>query len=280
LPELDDLVNYAIIVAVAAALILMVTGRFFDLSIDRQSSVQTRATINLLQDIVTEGPFLVTDSAGNKMKLMVDMQKYGSGSSLNLIECCDSVQYDYKFSIGKHAATQQDAESIAELVVQPISDVRSNYVSVDREIQIGDSCYTSFGLGNKITSSVPVSACEAGASGCEPAVAYMETTHTPLSEISYWISQACQSSYDLSKRIPLAASEYASAADLKVDNEQKTVCIVGNCRRFYCDRDIEVLADESMVADIPWSLPPKSCNFASVVREQGEIKIIGRFGGS
>lgn len=280
MPELEDLVNYAIIVAVAAALILMVTGRFFDLSIDRQSSVQTRATINLLQDIVTEGPFLVTDSAGNKMKLMIDMQKYNSGSNTDFIGCCDSVQYDYSFSIGRHVERPSDSSSVAELLVRPISHVRSNYLEIGRFIDAGDACYTEFGLGNKITASVPVSACNGNSPGCDPAVAYMETTHTPLSEISYWISQACQSSYDLSKRIPLAVADYANSNDLRVDNDEKTVCIAGNCRKFYCNKEIEVLADESMHADIPWSIPAKSCNFVSVVREQGEIKIVGRYGGS
>lgn len=286
--ELEDIVNYTIIVALAVALVLMITGRFFDLTVERQSSVQIRSTINLLQGIVTDGPYLVTDHLGNNLKLMIDSRKYTGkieiprpkdfeGRIFNeLVSCCDSIQYDYKFAIGDYKKTGRDILDANEvkLVVGPsLGSVKSNYLVVGEALELSDQCYTSFGLGNKLASSVPVSICDGDLTYCNPGVAYIETAHTPLAEISYWITQACESKYDLSKRIPLAEKDYVDETYLKVDNVNKEICLKDNCRRFYCDKEIKTGADDSLTGEIPWIFPPKMCNFAKITTKGGEMTI-------
>lgn len=273
MPEIEDLVNYAILIAVAAAIILMITGRFLDLSVERQESVQTRATINLLQKIVTEGDFLMRDSGGNKMKLAVNMSEY---PSKGIGECCDSVQYEYRFAISQESEKGIREDGTNKIFVKPIGGaVKTNFE--DRRThgayQAGNFCYTGFEIGQSIGASVPVNVCEDGdVNKCEQGVAYLETTDSPLAQMSYWITQACNSRFDLSKRIPLADGDYEDGRDVKVDGDE--ICFKGVCKKFSCDLEVTDNAiDENLLGQKVRSFPAERCDFIRIVREGNSVTI-------
>lgn len=267
MPELEDLVNYAILIAVAVGVILFITGKFIDLSIERQLSTQSRATINLLQTIVTEAPFLMTDSQGNKLKLMIDENEFESSG---LIGCCDSVQYDYKFGIGKY---DRYVASLGN-IVKPILDIKTNYEG-SGDFTRNDFCYTGFAIGTKSAASVPVNICEDGnLNNCGQAIATIETTISPLSELSYWIAQACSSEFDLSKRIPLSKDDYRDGKDLKIEDGNK-VCFKGTCKEFSCGTGVKGDVDPTLLDQpVPKFPLDARCHFAKVVREGAEVKVI------
>lgn len=278
--ELEDLVSYAILIAVAVAIILMVTGKFIDLSVERQTSVQSRATINLLQDIVTESPILMTDSNGNKLKLVIDKKKYNDNAG-SLIECCDSVQYDYKFGIGEYGEDTRAGFNAKQVDGMP---TKTNYVSGSGDFELEDPCYTEFGIGLKSSAKVPVNVCEGGLNDCKQRIASIETTDTPLSELSYWIAQACSSKFAVSKRIPLSLKDYQNEGDITVDSSKKEICLHNNCKKFSCDGDVNGdrpdLADKDLFEQkVPGSIfalkVDQTCNFVKVVRDNsGTVSII------
>lgn len=272
--DIEDVVNYAILVAVVVAFLLMVTGKFFDLSVERQTATESRATINLLQKIVTDGPFLVTDSGGDKMKLMVDMSKYTDPKIPDLTKCCDSVQYDYRFAVGEYSGTVNSGGDDVPLVdAKP--PVRSNYdlQSPDAGLNMADACYSEFAIGASTGSEVPVNLCERNdPNTCTQGIAKIEVTDTPLSELSYWITQLCKSDYDASKRIPLAVSDFVTGSDLTIDNSKKTVCLHGMCKGFVCDQDVQYAYDSTLMRNkVSKFLGDLTCNFAVVSRENGQM---------
>lgn len=276
MPEIEDLVNYAILIAVTVAIILMITGKFIDLSVERQTSVQSRATINLLQSIVTDSPFLMKDSQGNKLKLMIDKDEYDKSGPASLTECCDSVQYGYRFGVGKNP----DSESRINI---PSSEIKHNYQSGTGKLEDeGSFCYTGFTLNVKSAANVPVNICHEDLNNCEQGSAYIETVNSPLAELSYWITQACSSEFDLSKRIPLSEKDYKNGNSIEINNNDKTVCFADTCKKFSCDKIVDAdrpeLVDSSLqYQKVPRTLGTESCHFAKVVREGGVISLLEAF---
>lgn len=259
MPEIEDLVNYAILVAVVAGVLLMITGKFLDLTVERQTSTQTRATINMLQKVVSEGDFLMTDSMGNKLKLMIDKTKLASAK---LEECCQSLQYDYAFSVGhfKGLAESKKKIEIAAVSGSPLTnyDGKLDYDEVDR-------CYYDFGIGRKSLADVPVNVCDGDLNKCNQGVAQLESENSPLSELAYWITQACAFDQDLSKRIPLSVEDYVNSDDVKVSGD--TVCFKGACKKFSCPDGVEVKEDveEGLLGQQISSFPPRYCDIVRVV---------------
>ena len=295
MPEIEDLVNYAIVIAIAAAIILMITGRFIDLSVERQTGTQNRATINLLQKIVTESPFIAEDSAGNKLKLMIDVGKFDRSDNLDLLECCDSVQYDYRLAVGRYLT---DASLIAQgaveenpltlglyvdefLVADRIGEAK--FVGNPTGFEKASGCYSDFGIGLRTTATVPVNLCEdENLNNCEQGVAVLETVDSPLSQISYWITQACNSPFGLSKRIPLDPKDYNDPSDIVI--RDNTVCLEGGCKTFECgSKEVSIAQDASLMGPdgkgerinrFPFSY---SCNFARVLNQDGDVTLFVGF---
>ncbi len=263
MPEVEDLVNYAILIAVTVAIILFFTGKFIDLSLERQTSVQSRATINLLQSIITQSDILMEDSHGNKLKLAVDRNGYGAA---DLTKCCDSVQYDYRFSVGEVSDPRNVVSGF---------DTKTNY-DAGESLNIGDYCYTGFVIGVKSAADVPVNICGNDLNSCSQGVARLETTNSPLSELSYWITQACNSKFDLSKRIPLSRDDYRTGDDITI-KDGNVICLKGNCKKFACGKSIGTEAGdpkELLDQEVPRFPLPAYCNFAKVVRVGGVVKVI------
>lgn len=258
MPEVQDLVNYAILVAVVAGVLLMVTGKFLDLTVERQTSTQTRATINLLQKVVSEGDFLMTNSVGEKLKLMVDKTKL---AATKLEDCCQSLQYDYVFSVGQFEGVAKSKKTIE---IAAVSGPLTNYegkLEYDRD----SDCYYSFGVGRRSAADVPVNICEGDVNKCEQGVAQIETENSPLSELSYWITQACNFDQDLSKRIPLSTKDYISSNDVKIVGD--SVCFKGACKKFSCHEGVEVKEDveEGLLDNQITSFPARYCDIVRVV---------------
>lgn len=268
-------------------MILMITGRFLDLNVERQTSVQPRATINLLQTAVTEGPFLMTDSSDNKLKLMIDRTKFDSS---DLKECCDSVQYDYKFSIGESPEVEDVGEMIS-YTYRPEFKILTNYeidaeYKGEREIDTESFCYTGFGLNSKSAASVPVNICDGDLNKCNQGVAVLETTNSPLSELSYWITQACKADFDLNKSIPLDPNDYFVGNDVQIKNGN-LVCLKGVCKKFECDIKFDgaapissvrsVIGNKDELLDQVFPRPltdPEKCHYVKVVRDGGDVFIL------
>lgn len=282
---LEDMVDYAILIAVAIAIVLLITGKFIDLSVDRQTSVQSRATINLLQDIVTDSDFLMKDSAGNNMKLMVDQSKLGGSDPT---KCCDSVQYDYKFAVGN---SKPLSTSPATYLVTPTKDaggggiVKTNYVGPG-SYDLGSFCYTGFGVGNKFGAEVPINVCKDGdVTQCTQAVAHLETTDSPLSEMSYWLTQICSFTSDSSKRITLSEKDYTKGDDLTIEQDGggNRVCMGSGagktCKSFECKVTVSSNIALSTLAnqDVPNFPLPEKCNFVKIVRKDGKVSVIEPF---
>lgn len=260
------MLNYAILVAVAAAVILMITGKFIDLGIERQTSVQSRATISLLQDIVTEGPLLMEDSQKNKLKLMIDRKKIADA---DLTGCCDSVQYSYKFGVSDDSKCTE-----AGCEVKISGPVLENYVG-SGGFEDTSFCYTGFSLGVRAAANVPVNICEEeDLNKCNLGIARIETVDSPLAELSYWITQACSAEFDFSKRIPLSENDYKGEDSISIDNAQKKVCLGDTCKKFYCDKSVSLETDSGLWHnEVPKFPLPEHCHIAKVVKEGGSVTL-------
>lgn len=259
------MLNYAILVAVAAAVLLMITGKFIDLGVERQTSVQSRATISLLQDIVTEGPFLMEDSQKNKLKLMIDRTKLAGA---DLTGCCDSVQYSYRFGVSDDSKC---TEAGCEVTIS--GPVLENYVG-SGNFDDASFCYTGFSLGVRAAANVPVNICEENLNKCNLGIARIETVDSPLAELSYWITQACSAEFDFSKRIPLSESDYKGEDSITVDNAQKKVCLGDACKKFYCDKSVSLETDSGLWHnEVPKFPLPEHCHIAKVVKEGGVVTL-------
>lgn len=275
MPWIEDLVTYAILIAIVAAFVLMVTGKFFDLSVERQISTESRAAINLLQKIVTDGPFLMEDSNGNKLKLMIDKSKYADPKNSDLSGCCESVQYNYKFAIGRFTDPEPyEGETGKIYTVDAIAPVKGNYNNPENppKFDTSDRCYNEFGIGTSTGSEVPVNICNSGdINSCEQGIAKIEVVDSPLSQLSYWITQICKSDYDTSKRIPLSTGDFVTGSDITVNNLEKTVCLRGTCKKFVCDKDIEYAYDSDLLNEKIYRFPETlTCHFTKVAREGGK----------
>lgn len=279
--DTEDIVNYLIVTAIIAVFVLAATGKFLDLSVERQSSVQTRATINVLQKIVTDGPILVKDPVGGDRKIMIDADKLGS---VDLSLCCDSVQFDYQLDVGTteggggSAITPQDTVQAAK----PIVSAR-NYEPKPGQgptkFNIGDQCYYEFGIGSKRSATLPVNICrrDGGVTFCSQGIAALETTDSPLSQLSYWLTQVCNSQYDTQKRIPLSKQDYVTGLDLSIEEDEsgKKVCLKGVCKRFECQSSVDSRVDSALLNNRVAAL--FSCHFAVVEKKGGRMSIYEGF---
>lgn len=259
------MLNYAILVAVAAAVLLMITGKFIDLGIERQTSVQSRATISLLQDIVTEGPILMEDSQKNKLKLVIDRTKLAGA---DLTGCCDSVQYSYRFGVSDDSKCTE-----AGCEVRIPEPALKNYDG-SGDFDDASFCYTGFSLGVRAAANVPVNICEGNLNKCNLGIARIETVDSPLAELSYWITQACSAEFDFSKRIPLSESDYKGEDSITVDSAQKKVCLGDTCKKFYCGKSVSIETDSGLWHnEVPKFPLPEHCHIAKVVKKGGVVTL-------
>jgi len=276
--HIEDLVTYAIIAALGIAVLLLVTGKFIDLTVEKQTFTQTRSTINLLQKIVTDGPILVKDPEGNPKKLMIDKAAYGSG---DLSECCDSVQYDYEFDVGMNSGKFESPSSQIYYSAQSIglkkTNVKPKVGGEARPYSTADQCYYEFRIGNTKGAKVPVNICEKDINDnyiCSLGVAGLETKDSPLSQLSSWMTQVCSSKFETSKRIPLAIQDYQSGHDITLEQDEKGdrfVCLDGNCKRFECPLPVETRVDQTLLDNRMGLYDYFTCNFVVISKRDNMV---------
>jgi hypothetical protein len=284
--DVEDIVNYLIITAIIAVFVLAATGKFLDLSVERQSSVQTRSTINLLQKIVTDGPILVKDPAGGDRKIAIDLDRLEKIGPDDLSTCCDSIQFDYQLDVGivKEDSDSSGGKGVAvtpNYVIQTAKRVGSvkNYEPKPgqgpTDYDIGNQCYYEFGIGQKRAATLPVNICKNvdGVTFCGQGIARLETTDSPLSQLSYWLTQVCNSQYDTQKRIPLSKSDYVTGLDLSIEEDEKgkKVCLKGLCKRFVCNLPVSNRVDSTLLNNNVGSL--FSCHFAVVEKKGNKMTL-------
>ncbi len=237
MPEIEDLVNYAIIIGLSTFIILLLTGNFIELSIERQTSTQNRATINILQNIVTNSPFLIEDSNNNKLKLLIDKSKYDKGTGLDLQECCSSIQYDYSFFI-------YDSNDIYDAETKSVTEetlTNSKQYGSPIDFNQRSSCYSDFNLGKRSGATLPINICKKEDTlDCTQGQAYLETVTSPLSQLSFWISQACNSDYDINKTIIIDPDDYKNI-QIKSENE---ICIKNVCKKYECPTNKNIIIEQ------------------------------------
>lgn len=257
--ELDDFINYVLLIAIAVGILFIIFGRFIDLSVERQSSDQQRATSNLMQYILSNAPFVVKDDSGIPVKSVVDRSEISASS---LSECCDSLQYDYQFQIAEISGDGLD-------VVATISNYRDrpDYPSIDFSNEASTSCYAGGGIGHESVSQSPVGICSSGI--CKPGYAAIKTAATPVSQIAFWSAQACSDSSIL-KLIPIGpvCSGGESCIDTVTDVEitGRDICVtMGSeryCRQLTCDSQVDI-SNDALLEFSP-GLVSATCMYAKV----------------
>ena len=181
--------NFVIILAmfaIGAGLMLLLMGRWLDLTGLKYELVTQRNALDLSQLIVSSSPIVKRDSSGEPIKLILDsveLDNYGNNANRgtenpseqreNWEKCCDFLDFDYNLTIHKFKKEGDDlvvdrSWSISNLIFDPTSDCY-----IPRIMGIGD---------------LPVAIQENGE--MHPGTAILTMTRTPLSDLSFWLSQS------------------------------------------------------------------------------------------
>jgi len=174
-------VNFIIILAmfaVGAAVMLLMIGRWLDITGVKYKFETQRNAMSLLQLIVSNSHIVKTDSQNVPLKLIIDSEKLseyenkaGIGTESPSQEreiwekCCDFLDFDYNFTV--HNLVTGENRTIGNLIFS-----RSD-------------CYPQRVKG---FADLPIVVDENGRR--DAGVAVVEMVRTPLSELSFWLSQA------------------------------------------------------------------------------------------
>lgn len=232
--QLEDLINYIILILIAVAVYFIITGKFVELTVEKQNTEQIRSAANLLQTISTSSPLLLKDSNSQPIKLLFDKSK----TEESLDECCNSLEYDYKFVI--------EADKTNVMTIYNFENNQKDKAP----FMSYSNCYLTRNLFYTTTVDIPANICT-DIEHCKFAVASVSIYKTPLSELTYWLSRACVEENDFLKEIPFAAGECGSlpcqiGRDIVFDQSKKKVCInFANrqrvCKKYFCDETINIV---------------------------------------
>jgi len=175
-------VNFILLLAmfaVGAAVLLLMAGKWLDITGYKYKMETQRNAMNLLQLIVSNSPIVKRDLSNEPIKLVLDahelddyQNRAGIGTESPSDErkkwemCCDFLDFDYNFTV--HNLETKENRTIGNLIFNPLSD-----------------CYPLRVIG---FADIPIVIDVDGRN--HPAVATIEMTRTPLSELSFWLSQA------------------------------------------------------------------------------------------
>ncbi len=241
-------VNFIILFAMfamGAAILLLMIGRWVDITGIKYKFETQRNAMNLLQLLVSNSPVVKTDPANVPLKLVLDAEKlseYQADAGIGTEtpspqrdtweKCCDFLDFDYNFTV-RNLVTGEN-RTIGNLIFNTLSD-----------------CYPQ---RVKSVADIPVVIDEDGRR--DYGVAEIEMIRTPLSELSFWLSQAfVRASWDkywevyageekYFVKIPLDP-EIKCVGILPVDNNYMRVCVYLTddryaCKMFVIDNDIVV----------------------------------------
>jgi len=167
-----------VLFAGAAAVMLITMGKWLDLTGFRYKMDTQRNAMNLVQLIVSNSP-VVKKTTDEPDKLILDaeiLEDYESNAGIgeesmtpqreNWEECCDFLDFDHNFTV--HDTVTDNDWTIGNLVFETDSDCYPERVQgfADLPIVVSDNDEN------------------------HPGVAIVRLSKTPLSEMSFWLSQA------------------------------------------------------------------------------------------
>jgi len=232
--------------AIIAAMMIMIMGRWFDLTGTKYTLITQRNAMDLIQLIVTNSPLVERDPSGEPMKLVLNatqLDVYESKAGIGIRDissssereiwekCCDFLDFDYNFTV--HDLVTSKNRTIANLIFER-----------------GSTCYPSRILG---VGDVPVVIDEDGKRNAGVAVVTM--MRTPLSDLSFWLSQAflraswgdywtvfsSEESYTVT--VPLDPEvKCVNISDYNDNYKRICVKLIDDreaCKSFYYDKNIE-----------------------------------------
>ncbi len=213
-----------VVVAAAAAVTLILMGKWLQIVGFRYKMETQRNAMNLIQLIVTNSP-IVEKKGDEPYKLVIDADKLDEYSTNFRVtdtsspsnehetwqECCDFLDYDYNLTVIRINTTDPDKSKEWEF--------GNLFFREDSE------CYPTVVKG---FADIPVVISDNGE--YKPGLAYVEMMRTPLSGLSFWLSQAfVRASWDKYYSIFTREDEYE--VNIPLDPEIKEVFIDENKRR-------------------------------------------------
>jgi len=266
------------LLAVVAAFMLMIMGRWFDLTGTKYSLITQRNAMDLVQVIVSNSPLVERDPNGEPIKLVLNATKLdiyenkaGIGTEFPTKErvdwedCCDFLDFDYNLTVYDLVADKN--RTIGNLIFEPDSE-----------------CYPSriMGIGD-----VPVVVNEDGDKN--PGLAVLRMTRTPLSDLSFWLSQAFlraswaeywtvfSSEKDYTVLVPLDPEDIECVKISDYDDNYKRICVILNnnrgeaCKMFYYDKNIEDSEDFDRFGDN--KMIPDQCFNVKITTKRNYVSI-------
>lgn len=237
--DLEDMILWVFAIAFVIANILLFQGHFIDLAIERQAADVPRAAINLLNSISSSSKLLVTDARNFPTKNSFDVAKLLNPPKSN---CCDSLQYDYLLKITNLEKNENDdlrnfyISNIQSNPQTPLKTDENKFLDFGRLSQ----CYP--GSRQMLTASAErfVNVCEG--SNCDLGVASIEIAETPLSQVAFWITRACNEQQNFVKKILIDKNDIRfSSIVIDTDPEKNQVCVrrsgseVEICKKYSCE---------------------------------------------
>jgi hypothetical protein len=280
-------VNFILILAMfalGAAIMLLMIGRWLDITGVKYKFETQRNTMNLLQLLVTNSPVVKRDSTGTPLKLVLDEEKlteYNNFASIgmgNVVpwsdrdvweRCCDFLDFDYNFTV--HNVMTGENFTIGNLIYNQLS-----------------SCYPQRVVG---VSDLPIVIDDVGRN--DAGIATVKMIRTPLSELSFWLSQAfIRASWEKYWSVYSKEAEYYVKIPLDPEincvefidfngdsiidindcvNNYGRVCVIlkdgrESCKMFVCDNSVTFTTD--------WNHPNiGTCFGVLITSEKGSVKI-------
>ncbi len=228
--------------------------------------------MNLLQLLVSNSPVVKKDPVDEPLKLVLDAEKLDeyqtnagigtespSSQRYTWEECCDFLDFDYNFTV--HNLVTDENWTIGNLIFNPLSE-----------------CYPQRVKG---FADLPVVIHEDGRR--DAGVAVIEMIRTPLSELSFWLSQAfTRASWDeyweiyseepYFVKIPLDPEIKCIKILPEDENENyMRVCVILDdgreaCKMFFYDDDVDFEQDKDHTFT-------GDCFDASILVEETYVKI-------
>jgi hypothetical protein len=258
--------------ALGAAILLLMIGRWLDITGIKYKFETQRNAINLLQMLVSNSPVVKRDSANMPLKLVLDGEKlneYQNNAGIgmeNIVpwgdrdvweRCCDFLDFDYNFTV--HNIITSENFTIGNMIYNQLSD-----------------CYPQRVIG---ISDIPIVIDKNGRG--DAGVATIKMIRTPLSELSFWLSQAfVRASWEEYWSVYSKESDYYVKIPLDPEincviidsndcvNNYGRVCVVikeysnyrESCKMFTCDNSVTFTTD--------WNHPTTGGCFDVLIRSQ------------
>jgi len=173
--------------AIGAGSIFIIMVKWLDLTGFKYELITQRNAMDLSQLIVSNSPLVKQDSSGEPIKLVLDVNKLNdyethAGIGIEHItpdserekweKCCDFLDFDYRFTVHKFKKENGDVVPDQTWTMSNLIFDRTSNCYIPRIMGVGD---------------VPIVIYENGER--HPGVAIVEMTKTPLSDLSFWLSQ-------------------------------------------------------------------------------------------